>query len=95
MIISFQDLGLLFSAGMNETKIGPKIKFYPNPLNDKLFIQTEEEVKIKIINILGKIIYEEKVSGLKEVDFSSQTKGLYLMNVSSDKRTTTLKLIKE
>lgn len=83
------------SVGMNETKIGQKIKFYPNPLNDKLVIQTEVEVKIKIIDILGKIIYEDKVSGLKEVDFSSQTKGLYLMNISSDKETATLKLIKE
>lgn len=78
-----------FVIGSVESQLDSKIKFFPNPLHDKLFIQTEEEVKVKIIDVLSKTVFEEKIKGLKEVDFTSQAKGIYLMIVSSDKETTT------
>lgn len=84
-----------FVIGSVESQLDSKIKIFPNPINEKLFIQTEEEVKVKIIDVLGKTVFEEKMNGLKEVDFTSQAKGIYLLIVSSDKETMTHKLILE
>ncbi len=71
---------------------------YPNPVNDVLKIETELSIdSILISNQLGQNILS--IDGNKifnnEVDLSSLTSGLYFMNISSDDKSQSIKVIKE
>lgn len=64
------------------------VKFYPNPANDVLNIQVKqssETVKIRIINVNGKIMDEFSVTQNIQLahPLNDYPKGLYLINISS------------
>jgi len=67
---------------------------YPNPANDKLIISSKnKDLKIQLINITGKqLFYNIEIN--KEINISNLPKGLYLIKVSNNKISKTLKFIK-
>lgn len=68
---------------------------YPNPVKDKLHINTRETIeKIEIFDLLGKrVLTSEMVS--ETVDVSSLNKALYIVKLSSDNGVSTKKFIKK
>ncbi len=73
-----------------------RFNVYPNPANDKLYIQTGSSVnstfKIKIMEITGKTVYE-KLTTDNFVDVSSIPEGFYLMNIISGNNSVTKKIV--
>ena len=71
---------------------------YPNPVSNKLFIQspTSESYNLILINILGKVILTQNdFASTMELDVSMLTKGIYFLNISSENTgTQTVKFIK-
>jgi len=67
------------------------ITIYPNPVNRKLFIDlNKENTQLKIFNILGEKIHEEKVKTIAtSVDVCSWDKGLYtvVLDIANDIKT--------
>ncbi len=56
------------------------ISIFPNPVNDKLFINSEKAISdIEIYSINGRFI--ESLSDTNEIDFTSYSKGIYLMKL--------------
>ena len=69
----------------------PKIKVFPNPVSDFLYIQNYQTIdKIQITNSLGQLVYSEKNSTNK-IDFSNFQAGLYFLKLDNS----TFKIIKK
>lgn len=70
-------------------------KIYPNPSNEIITIQSETELinDISIFDINGRLIYSENIipSGSIIMDVSKFSKGIYLLEITSEKGTTTVK----
>jgi len=76
-----------------------KIVIYPNPANDLVNIKTnfsEKVVSIEFYDVLGKIIFVEKIKNLSDIkiDVSNFEKGIYFLKVNfEDNKTFSSKLI--
>ena len=77
------------------------IEMYPNPTNDLLNIYfgrlKSSKVQIKILDILGKFVYETNFKMITNlaVDISKLERGIYLIYIRTDKEIIVRKLIKE
>lgn len=65
------------------------IKIYPNPspglFNIGIIHMTNENYKIKVLDIKGKIVYRDKTkSEYNQIDLSNYTKGVYFITVETD-----------
>lgn len=72
------------------------ISVYPNPVLDRLNIKSITPVtSISIYNILGKMVKDiQSDRPIKEIDMSSLSKGVYLVKVSANDKTQTIKVMK-
>ncbi|MBL7558697.1 T9SS type A sorting domain-containing protein [Olleya sp. YSTF-M6] len=70
------------------------VRLYPNPVNDKLFIKSDNAIdSITIYNVSGQIIKQTEIfSNL--IDVSGLNAGLYFINIKSDNRENIKKFIK-
>jgi hypothetical protein len=84
-------------SGFDATNL---IKAYPNPVENSLQIEFEEyanEIEISLYSTLGQRVLGETYFNEKEIeiDFSNVNEGVYFLKVSTNMRSTTLKVIKE
>ena len=72
-------------------------KIFPNPVSGNyLNIKTNQVLKIRVYDVLGKLIMATKVdSNNSKIDVSQLKKGIYLIKLDSDKGSNTKKLIKQ
>ncbi len=71
-----------------------EIVVYPNPTQNTLNISTQESIKsITVYNIQGSIVKE--ISGLKSIDVTSLSAGLYFVEVYTDTGRSVQKFIKK
>ncbi|MDC0178051.1 BspA family leucine-rich repeat surface protein, partial [Polaribacter sp.] len=69
------------------------ISIYPNPVNDKLFIQGLSEVsEISIYDVLGKLVLSNTTSS--EIEVSNLKKGIYTIKIVAEQKETIQKFIK-
>ena len=71
--------------------------FYPNPVKDIIFINAPQttSVKVEIMDVLGKRVYQKMRSHLESINVSFLSKGMYVMSLSTDNKNKTYKLIKQ
>jgi hypothetical protein len=96
-------LRLNFEAqiGIEETLNLTKFNIFPNPNNGRftLSLKTEssENLRLNIQNLLGQVVYAEQLSNVtnlnKEINLSKLEKGLYLVNILSENRTSSTQKI--
>ena len=61
------------------------VKVYPNPFYDYIFVNTENEGNIEIIDILGKTIYQSKLtSGVNAIFTNHFSKGIFFIRIQND-----------
>ena len=74
-----------------------KLKIYPNPTSEKLFISSENTIisDFSIYTISGKKLITQKYIQNKPIDVSELSKGIYFIEISSSERKTVKKFIKE
>jgi hypothetical protein len=75
------------------------MRLRPNPASDKVLVSLTEYMKgaqLQVIDILGKIVYENKQFYLGDwVDVGKWANGGYMVRVSNNERSETVKLIKQ
>ena len=70
------------------------IKLYPNPTNGTLYISTENEVDVKIIDMIGKVVFTQKnVTNNTNLDLSLLTQGVYFVNLTNGSNSETKRVI--
>ena len=93
----------LFVAKLNDLPIGIEtyekpllISMYPNPSSSHLSIKLPLNSELEILNLNGKVI-RKLVADRKTItiDISGLSKGLYILNITSDNKTVTKKIIKQ
>ncbi len=99
IIDNFKITGAALSTTKSDFEI---FAIYPNPSNGLVLISlsTTNDVKINLNDISGRLIFNEtfKNSDLvfkKEINFNNLSKGIYLINVESDGKIASKKLIIE
>jgi hypothetical protein len=82
------------SAGINEFDNSFDISIFPNPTKNNFTIIAPPATKqIQILNSIGQIIQKTIVDGQTNLNFSLSDSGLYFIQVMTDKKTVTRKLI--
>ena len=99
IIDNFQVSGGILATSKNEFNV---FNIFPNPSNGlvSISLSTTNDVKVQLNDISGRIIYNETFKNAdltfkKDINFNSLTKGIYLINVESDGKTASRKLIIE
>ena len=67
-----------------------EISIYPNPTNGLVNIQSSVPVDIVVYNVVGEIILIAK--NATQIDLSSQPRGIYMVQLTSDQGTVTRKV---
>jgi hypothetical protein len=73
------------------------VKIYPNPANDKIFVQSKEAVKTITINTArGKIVFDKKVNNKSfSIDICSLKEGLYIVQITAKTGAISKKIVVE
>ncbi|HMC00531.1 MAG TPA: T9SS type A sorting domain-containing protein [Flavobacteriaceae bacterium] len=75
------------------------VKVYPNPVKDKFFLDTQENIKYIIIyDVNGRLLSQSTFIGdytKKDIDVSQLSNGIYFLRLKSDIDKYTLKIIKK
>ncbi len=88
---------ICFTSGINEIENKEEINIYPNPATNEITIETKEKGIIKIYNVLGEMLIETKDTSTSSVtiDVSGLAKGIYFMEIKTEKGIINKKIIKE
>lgn len=84
------------TLSINENMFAESIGLYPNPSNGIITIKNPENIifdKINILDLSGKVIYEDDKSNL-EINLEKLTSGLYILKLSSEGKVIQKKFIK-
>jgi len=73
------------TTGISEN-IFSKIKVYPNPTSNKLFIECEKNSTITLYDMLGKEVLNQNISGKSEINISHLPKGIYNARIISESK---------
>jgi len=89
----FQQGNLSVTTLINETEMGYKVKVYPNPVTDKLSIETtEEKMNFQLLNINGQVLKSGKCENQNhQIDFTALPQGTYILKLNNNE---THKIIK-
>jgi hypothetical protein len=72
-----------------------EIKVFPNPANNRLFVESDVAGTIEIINSQGQVLLKDKATkGLSEYDISSFQTGIYFVILHNNQIVITKKLLK-
>lgn len=73
-----------------------KFNVYPNPVNDRLFIETTEDVKeVSVYNIVGIPVYNESNFSGNSISVTDFAEGIYFIKIATDKGEAIKKFIKK
>lgn len=92
--------GTIALVGINNIEKNNNFNIYPNPVTNEFTITAIETGKIylqlKIVNILGEIVYQSLIEDQKsEINISDLPKGVYFVKMISANQILTKKIIKE
>ncbi len=83
-------------AGIKQLKQANTLTVSPNPASENLFISADgiEKGTIKIVDVLGNVVYSEVISAGKKVDVSEFKNGIYFVMIdASGYKTMTRKIV--
>ena len=81
-----------------QNELAKGISVYPNPTNGKLFIHNsgqKENMTITVLNSVGQVVYSNSFDQMTtaSIDLSSQSSGVYSVQVKSEKEVTTKSIV--
>lgn len=84
------------ATGINSMKT-TDILIYPNPVNDKLFINCENNKidRLVLVDITGKVLLnKQNISGKEVINLSGFKSGMYLIQINQEQEIHTTRIIK-
>ncbi|MES2478131.1 MAG: T9SS type A sorting domain-containing protein [Bacteroidota bacterium] len=70
------------ALGINQSIAGEMLRIYPNPTNDKVFVESPIKIRVAVKDATGRmVIAQQQVS---EIDMSKLADGIYILEVSDD-----------
>ncbi len=90
------DIRFNYTLGLKTTKLNPTFDIAPNPANDCTVISSNgvEISNVKIVDVLGNVVYTEEISESKKIDLSDFKNGIYFITIeTADAKISNRKLI--
>lgn len=75
------------TASLTEV-VSPELTLFPNPAEDKLTVTVKEPTSIKVTNVLGTIVLEERINSSKTINVSGLKNGIYFVTNTATGRST-------
>lgn len=77
------DVRVIFSCASIDEKEPVSLSVFPNPVASQLVINTEglEKFDIRIVDVLGKTVYDESAYKSKKIDVSELKNGVYILTI--------------
>lgn len=76
------------ATSVNETTFNNSIRIYPNPVQNKIWIERKQIIgaeEYSIINLEGKILSQGRITGLRqEIDLGQLPSGCYLLKIGNE-----------
>lgn len=75
-------------VGTHEANTSANLNVYPNPTSGNVFIELDESIStadVAIYNALGKSVFSQKNINGKRIEVSNLNRGIYFVNVNSNK----------
>jgi hypothetical protein len=80
-------------------EIDSKVEIYPNPVDDKLYIVTEDDVKeVVVYTITGVIVGQQSTDNRQQtltIDLSDLKSGIYFVKINTEKGNIVKRIIKQ
>ncbi|MGZ3941612.1 MAG: T9SS type A sorting domain-containing protein, partial [Bacteroidia bacterium] len=97
-VLAQSNATILFSnpaVNVSEIKNDIIFRMYPNPANDKLFIEApvSERQEVFVYNVNGQMLLSKKISGNEEIDLASVSEGVYSINIKNEKGISSKRLV--
>lgn len=77
----------------------PQIRIFPNPFNDELQIQLDTAASVVILNVIGEIVFEQKVADSQpttiKLNLGHLPNGIYLIRTKIDEKIITQRVVKK
>jgi hypothetical protein len=86
------------AAGLNENKLSePGVMIYPNPATEKLRITHQgAKADVCLLNNIGEVVYKGKIApGENVIDVTTYDKGIYLLQINSNEKIISKKVVIE
>ena len=94
MFVSIAKMGVVTATA--ETIIGEEILLYPNPVTDKLTIETQKNGCLEIFDMQGRLILNKEINApLINVSLASLSAGLYIFIIKADDISIVKKIMKK
>lgn len=93
-------VNIIDGSGINEQTADNQVVIFPNPsegIVNILYSSMNENTRTRLYNIQGQLIFEDKnwpSSGIKQIDLSGQSEGVYYLEVSDDNMINSYKIVK-
>ena len=72
-------------TGINEVDLEKNALIYPNPFNDKLFVNVDAAAKVKLIGLRGDVYFRKSIQkGKNEINMAEIEAGVYFLQVFND-----------
>jgi len=99
LTVSAPKIQLTTATGITElSNIEYNFKIFPNPTNDKITIQTDnqkESYTLEILNAIGQVILNKKINQIEQADLSGNSAGVYFLKIQTGNNTIVKKIIKQ
>ena len=70
------------TMGVGENIAVANVSIYPNPANDFIMIESENETEIKIYSVSGQMVLRQSISeGTNTIDVSKLNSGIYFIDL--------------
>lgn len=84
-----------WTTGVGESANSQEVSLYPNPTENKVFVEAEGLHQIRVFNLMGQEVLKQVVDGNRfTLDLSSQPQGCYFIETTTDQGSTTTKIMK-
>lgn len=72
--------------GVKDLKQDPNFIIFPNPANDNVTLQLNNSKpgSVKIVDLVGNIVYSETIAGHAKIDVAEFKNGIYFVSVEAD-----------
>ncbi|WP_421870736.1 glycosyl hydrolase 53 family protein [Marinoscillum sp.] len=84
-------------ADESEVFAKEQVQFYPNPINEKLYINlgSTTNAELKLLDTSGKVLRSHKVGTIETINVAQLKPGIYLLEISTPDQTIRSKVIKQ
>lgn len=66
---------------------------YPNPAHNTVYIQSKNEASVTIYDVSGRLVASKKSVTSNGIDVSNLSKGIYVAQITSEEKTTSVRLV--